>query len=119
MTQRKVFEDIRINAVASQCIQYLMIFQTEEYDQAVMGCGTQCREELILMLHDILSNKNEDYYRLVKYLTRCACGSEDVFGVKARNHISGEQYASNLLYEIEALDRPIYIARHSTLPDDF
>lgn len=119
MTQRETLERLRIMFVASEILFFLNAFRTKDYDRAVMGCETQCREQLLERLCDVLIERTDDYHRMIDHLKKCTNGVNSYLGIKSMKYLNAELCASNLLYDIESLERPLIINDPSTLSEDF
>lgn len=119
MTQIENYKQLKIKYVASEILLFLTAFETDDYEKAIMGCTTQCREQLMEELSDALAEKSGRYFEVIEYLKKRAHGETRYLGMKKFKRLDAELLASNILYEIESLDRPIHINKPSTLPEDF
>ena len=107
--------DLKILFVASECVFYIMTFKTENFE-ALVGRNRKYadKEELMEYFYTVLSEKNDEYYDLINYLSEDVDEAQDnlICGRMNMAHIAKGQFASNILVEIELLDK-------KSLPPEF
>lgn len=116
-------QDLRILYVASQCVFYFMTFRTENFESLVgPTCKYEDKEELIEYFYDILSDKGDDYSKLIDFLEEEVDEAQDnlICGIFSISQLTSGQYAANILIEIEVLDRPmVKMGPTTNIADEF
>jgi hypothetical protein len=99
---------LRTLYVASQCVYFLATFRTEDYENMIYPNGSfEDKQELIDYFYSMLTEKDPYYDYFIGFLKEEAEGAESfISGIRSVNSISRNQYAANLLTEIEMLARP-------------
>lgn len=116
-------QDLRILYVASQCVFYFMTFRTENFESLVgPTCKYEDKEELMEYFYDILSDKGDDYNKLIDFLAEEVDEAQDnlICGIFSISQLTSGQYAANILIEIEVLDRPtVKMGPTTNMADEF
>lgn len=116
-------QDLRILYVASQCLFFIMTFNTENFELMVgREKKYHDKEALLVYLYEIIREKDEDYRDLIFYLEEYVDDAHDTltFGVYNIAILTKGQYAANLLLDFEVLKRPFsYPKAPCHLADEF
>ena len=103
-------EYLRALYVAGECVYFLSAFRTEDYENMLHPNGTfENKQELIEYFYFMLIEKDPYYDYFIEFLKQEAEGAQNfVSGVTSVSYVTREQFASNLLTEIQLLSRPLF-----------
>lgn len=111
-------EGLRILYVGSECLFYLLAFQTEKLDDLVIKTDSWRSEEILQSICDILIKQDSDYDALLDFLEKEADGETCTLGISSKTEVTGRQLAAQILNDISYLNKPITI-KSENLPEDF
>ena len=105
-------ECLRALYVASECVYFLSTFRTEDYESMLYPNGTfEDKQELLEYFYFMLVEKDPYYDYFIGFLEQEAEGARNfVSGITPAKSIAREQYAANLLTEIQLLSRSSFHA---------
>lgn len=100
---------LRTLYVASECVYFMATFRTEDYENMLYPNGTfDDKQELLEYFYYMLVEKDPYYDYFMGFLEQEAEGAHNfVSGITPAISITREQYAANLLTEIQLLSRPL------------
>lgn len=111
-------EGLRILYVGSECLFYLLAFETDMHDELVKKTNSWRHEEVLQDICDALIKRNDSYNALLNFFTKEADGETHILGISSQKEITRELLASHILNDIECLNKPLTIISDS-LPEDF
>lgn len=103
-------QDLKTLYLASQCLFFVITFNTDNYDLMV-GHDKKYSDNVALLqyFYKIICEREEDYNDLISYFDEYVDDACDilVLGVHSIDIVTKGQYAFNLLLDIEALRREL------------
>lgn len=106
-------EYLRTVYVAGECVYFLATFRTEDYENMLYPVGGfEDKQELLDYFYYMLTDKDPYYDYFITFLAQEAIGAQRfISGIKSVTSITREQYAANLLSEIQLLSHPSFSAK--------
>ena len=109
--------------VSSLCLFYFLTFAVEDYEKLVADYSWyESKEDILGFFYNILSEKGDEYYELISYFEDeiDSVQGSMMLGISSVSQLTRAQYASNILVEIELLDKPfVSMKSRSNMPEDF